>query len=523
MKHVAAAIAILFAATMTGCSSSSTSGTVSISISPTSATVALGRTQQFTATVKNTSNTAVTWQVNGVTGGNASVGTISAAGLYTAPASIGSTQTVTVTATSVADNTKSGTATVTLNPPALPIITQQPQNATVNAGQTATFSVTATGGLSYQWQSQAPGAGVFTLIPGATAASYTTPATALADGGTQFRCVIANSQGSTTSDAATLTVTTAPPPNSKGFVLSAALGSIRNDFTGWVGMSVTIGTSPLSVNQLGRMFAPGNAGTHTVKIVDAATGTDVAGGSVSISMSGGTAGNFVYGTLVTPVVLSSGATYYILSQETTGADKWYDYNTTASTNWEATLSASVYGTGSSYAAIGNSAGHMYVPLDFKYASSISAFVSSFTLGTQRNNYTGWVGTTVNVGAASLTVNALGRYVSAGDSASHIVKFVDATTGLDVPGGSATVVTAGATAGGFAYATLSSPVVLNANATYFIVSAETAGGDHWYDLNTTLQTAPVGTVGRAVYGSGSSFTMAQSVTGHSYVPLNFQFQ
>ena len=137
-------------------------------------------------------------------------------------------------------------------------------------------------------------------------------------------------------------------------------------------MSVTIGSSSLTVDQLGRMFAPGNAGTHIVKIVDAATGADVPGGSASVVMSGGTAGNFVYGTLAAPLVLSSGATYYILSQETAGGDKWYDYNTTATTNWEATLSASVYGTGATYATINGSAGHMYVPLDFKYASPIAA-------------------------------------------------------------------------------------------------------------------------------------------------------
>src|SRR2546425_9300954 len=77
---------------------------VSVTISPTSATVAAGGTQQFTATVQNTSNTAVTWQVNGVTGGNATVGTISSSGLYTAPAS---PATVTVTAVSQADTTKS--------------------------------------------------------------------------------------------------------------------------------------------------------------------------------------------------------------------------------------------------------------------------------------------------------------------------------------------------------------------------------------------------------------------------------
>jgi len=67
------------------------------------------------------------------------------------------------------------------------------------------------------------------------------------------------------------------------------------------------------------------------------------------------------------------------------------------------------------------------------------------------------------------------------------------------------------------------VVLNANAAYFIVSDETAGGDHWYDWDTRVQTPPVGVVTRAVYGLGSSFTVVQSSSGRSYVPLNFQFQ
>ena len=54
--------------------------------------------QQFTATVTNTTDTAVTWQVNGVTGGNATVGTINSSGLYTAPAVIPNPASVTITA-----------------------------------------------------------------------------------------------------------------------------------------------------------------------------------------------------------------------------------------------------------------------------------------------------------------------------------------------------------------------------------------------------------------------------------------
>jgi hypothetical protein len=88
---------------------------VSVNVSPGTATVRVaGGTQAFTATVTNSSNTAVTWQVNGVTGGNATVGTISTSGLYTAPATVPSSSTVLVKAISQADNTRSDTAQVTL-------------------------------------------------------------------------------------------------------------------------------------------------------------------------------------------------------------------------------------------------------------------------------------------------------------------------------------------------------------------------------------------------------------------------
>ena len=82
------------------------------------------------------------------------------------------------------------------------ILPLQPTNQTVTAGQTATFSVTATGTapLTYQWQNGA------TPISGATSASYTTPATATSNSGSTFSVVVSNSAGKITSDAATLTV-----------------------------------------------------------------------------------------------------------------------------------------------------------------------------------------------------------------------------------------------------------------------------------------------------------------------------
>src|ERR1700760_3235325 len=70
----------------------------SVTVSPATANVQEAAQQQFTATVMNTSDTNVTWQVNGVTGGNATVGTISGTGLYTAPAVIPNPASVTITA-----------------------------------------------------------------------------------------------------------------------------------------------------------------------------------------------------------------------------------------------------------------------------------------------------------------------------------------------------------------------------------------------------------------------------------------
>jgi hypothetical protein len=87
---------------------------VSVTISPTSITVRINKTRQFTATVHNTANVAVSWRVNSIVGGNATVGTISTAGLYKAPTVVPSPATVTVTATSVVAPPKAASAVVTI-------------------------------------------------------------------------------------------------------------------------------------------------------------------------------------------------------------------------------------------------------------------------------------------------------------------------------------------------------------------------------------------------------------------------
>ncbi|MEA3183694.1 MAG: hypothetical protein QOJ74_171 [Ilumatobacteraceae bacterium] len=103
-----------------------------------------------------------------------------------------------------------------------PAIASPPVSTTVLVGDPATFSVVATGNapLSYQWQR----GGV--NIAGARSASYILPTTTLADSGSQFRVVVTNASGSTTSVSATLTVTTNRPPT--GTILTPAVGSHYN-------------------------------------------------------------------------------------------------------------------------------------------------------------------------------------------------------------------------------------------------------------------------------------------------------
>jgi hypothetical protein len=85
---------------------------VSVTISPATAMVRINKTQSFTATVQNTSNKTVSWKVNGIAGGSSTLGIISSLGTYKAPGVLPPGGTVTVSAVSVADPTKSASASV---------------------------------------------------------------------------------------------------------------------------------------------------------------------------------------------------------------------------------------------------------------------------------------------------------------------------------------------------------------------------------------------------------------------------
>ncbi len=134
---------------------------LTIAVSPNTTTVSAGATQQFTPTVTGSSNTNVTWAVSGAGCSGAACGTISLGGLYTAPASVASPATLSVTVTSVADPTKSASASVTLVAATAVLLSISPTSASVPTAGTSSFTATVTGttNMAVTWSLTGAGCG----------------------------------------------------------------------------------------------------------------------------------------------------------------------------------------------------------------------------------------------------------------------------------------------------------------------------------------------------------------------------
>ncbi|MBZ0175724.1 MAG: carbohydrate binding domain-containing protein, partial [Candidatus Methanoperedens sp.] len=140
--------------------------------------------------------------------------------------------------------------------PVLPGIVTHPAGQTVVTGQTATFSVVATGtSLSYQWQKNG------TDIAGATGASYTTPPATLADNGSVFRVNVTNSVGSVISNGAVLTVL---PVTSINLIKNPGFESGK---TSWLFYTNGVGTFSVG--------PPAYAGINSARIALSTIGTNM--------------------------------------------------------------------------------------------------------------------------------------------------------------------------------------------------------------------------------------------------------
>ena len=259
----------------------------SITTQPASQTVTAGQTATFTVVASGTPPLSYQWQKN-----SADISGATSPSYTTPPTTpADNNSTFDVVVTNAAGSVTSNTAALTVNPASVaPSITTQPASQTVTAGQTATFTVVASGTapLSYQWQKNSAN------ISGATSSGYTTPPTTPADNNSTFDAVVTNAAGSVTSNAATLRVT----PSSSVSVVTNSLPSGQMQAAYVFPLQATGGTPPytwsalassvplgLTLSPAGGIVAgiPTVSGSFTlnVQVRDAARGS----GSAAIPMS----------------------------------------------------------------------------------------------------------------------------------------------------------------------------------------------------------------------------------------------
>ena len=385
-----------------------------ISTQPVNQAVTAGQAATFTVAAAGTAPLSYQWQKNGVNLAGATLAS------YTAPATTtsdnGASFDVVVSNTAGSVTSSAATLTVTAATVA-PSITGQPASQTVTTGQTASFSVTATGTapLNYQWSKNG------TAISGATASSYTTPATSTSDNGALFTAVVSNTAGSVTSSAATLTVTAAqisvlPATVSFGNVVTGTTNTqtIRLTNSGTANLTIsqaTLSGSGFSTSGLTLPLTLGAGQSTNFNVVFTPTSAASVSGSVSlvcnapnsplaISLSGtGVAATFLLGA--NPTSLGFG-TVSVGGSGSLGA------TLTNNGNSNVTIS-SVTVSGLGFSASGVSAGttltpNQSVPLNVAFApTTAGSLIGSVTVLSNATNSPAAIALS-GIGAATTTIN-----------------------------------------------------------------------------------------------------------------------
>jgi hypothetical protein len=261
----------------------SNNGRVAVAVTPLTATVASGGTQQFAALVSNTSNVAVTW--------TASPGLISNSGLYHAPPTVSTNTTATVTATSVADPSKSGKATVTVTaasgpPPTLSITTTSLSGATTGSSYSNTLS--ATGGTSpYAW----------TVTSGTLPTGFSVQSAGSISGTTNqagqftFTVQVADSSSprQTATKSLTLTVSAATVTVSIIPATATVSSGASKQFTALVSntanVAVTWSASPGTISNFGLYQAPTITSNTTATVTATSVADPTASGRATVTVT----------------------------------------------------------------------------------------------------------------------------------------------------------------------------------------------------------------------------------------------
>ncbi|HUZ46545.1 MAG TPA: putative Ig domain-containing protein [Terriglobia bacterium] len=260
----------------------------SVIISPSTASPVINQTVQFTASVSGTTNSAVTWSVDGIAGGSATVGTISATGLFTAPGVPPTPNVVTVTASTLAAPVASDSASVTIVYPAPQIASLS--FTTIDAGSPETPLVVSGTGFISQSQVMLGTTPLATTFDSSTQLTAAIPAANLASAGTFPVTVQTPAPGGGTSNAVNLTVrvvVVVSPPSANLMVgqtqqFNATVTGSSNQNVTWAVDGVAGGNATVGTIQQGGLYtAPAVPNTVTV----AATSVADTGGSGSAAVS----------------------------------------------------------------------------------------------------------------------------------------------------------------------------------------------------------------------------------------------
>ncbi len=301
-----------------------------ITTQPSSQTVTAGQTATFTVAATGTSPMTYQWSKNGAAISGATSST------YTTPAETTSDNSAKFTAvvTNSAGSATSNAATLTVNAAVTaPAITTQPSSQSVTAGQTATFTVGATGTspMTYQWSKNGA------AISGATSSTYTTPAETTGDNNAKFTAVVTNSAGSATSNVATLTVNAATLTlNASSSSLS--FGSVTLSTTSSQNVTLTnAGNSTVTVSGVtisgagfnasgvssGLMLSPGQTATLVVTFDPSSAGSVTGSISVASNASNSPDAIALSGTGVAPVSHSATLSWTASTSSVMGYNSYF--------------------------------------------------------------------------------------------------------------------------------------------------------------------------------------------------------
>jgi hypothetical protein len=251
-----------------------------VSVSSPSANIFLGANMTLTPSVTGTTNTAVTWSVDQVSGGNATVGTITSNGIYTAPGILPQPTSATITATSAADTSASGSVTLTIAS-GFTLAVSGP--ASVNSGAAGTFQAAFTPAagsnptFSVTWSVSGPGCT-----------------------GAACGLIAGNNLGSAEAPEATYTAPTIEPSPNSVIVTATPLADPTKAATAVVTVSpvVQVGISPMTAS-----VQTGGATTFQASV------TGSANTAVTWDVNGIVGGNSTVGTITASMSVADQANY----------------------------------------------------------------------------------------------------------------------------------------------------------------------------------------------------------------------